>query len=299
MTRKKKEAGQPAAHTKTALIVDDLPAAREEMRYHVGALGHESIEAGCIAEARDKLRSEKVDYVLLDLQIPWEPDTLAQISFGEAFLHELVRATPDLPVVVVTGQGKTFAHHGRAVHAGPCVSFVTKPFDDEDPTCPHLTEEINRVFQKRRIWLEQRPTTVEPQVNRPAAVVSPVTIDVTPTGRYRHLQVFCALAGEEWKISHREHKILEMFERAQRAHPDPDTRHEVEVDVTSAFESSSSDDKYNVRHGAMSKFRTKIEEEIEGRFGPGHAPVLQPGDSKGSYRLGCFCVRSPESPTKK
>jgi len=278
-----------------ALIIDDLPAAVEEMRYHVEALGHDAVEASCVQEAREILARNDPDYVLLDLQIPMAPETIDRIAFGEAFLKELARDYPELPVVVVTGYGKSIFHSVNVIHAGRYVSFVPKPFDDDDPNSTRLTDEIHRVLEKRRTGLGHDTQHQEGGTGMDLPAPGLGTIDVADAGHYRHLQDYCKVEGTSRPFSKRERDILVLFAQAQREHPEGESQHLVEVDVTEVFETADSEDKWNVRHSAMSKLRRKL----MGYLPPGHVRVLPTGKAKGTYALSCFCIDSTTEDEEK
>lgn len=54
----------------TVLVVDDVPVIRLVLTQHVQSLGHRVVQAGSGQEAIDCLRSQDIDLVLLDLQMP-------------------------------------------------------------------------------------------------------------------------------------------------------------------------------------------------------------------------------------
>lgn len=85
-------------HNLMVLIVDDEPVNRLVLARMVEFLGSQCIEASSGAEALELLRLQRVDLVLMDIQMP-------KMSGIEAV--ELLRADPgphrDVPVVAVTG----------------------------------------------------------------------------------------------------------------------------------------------------------------------------------------------------
>lgn len=269
-----------------ALIVDDLPASRKDMIDHVEALDHAYVEASCVKEARDRFHERQPSYVLLDLQIPTTKDKLAKISHGKALLDEVIRDAPTTPVVVVTGEGKTFSHAMDVVHRHPhgLVTFVPKPFGDDDPDSPNLTDEINRVLNKaRRLTANGDSEALSGAPARISESPSDIgVVDVCILRRWRKQRVFCLVNGVEQHFSPREQEILAAFAKAQARRSDDPGRHLLELDA----EIFGIDVEYNNRHTAFSRLRKKL----AGYLSPDHPPVLQPGSDKNHYTLGCYAI---------
>lgn len=102
------------------LIVDDDELVRRSVARAVRRWGFRAIEAASAEEAADRLRSERIDVALLDMQLPG-------IS-GLELLHRLPRLQPGVVPVMITGHGDvTLAN--RALEAG-AHAYFSKPIED-------------------------------------------------------------------------------------------------------------------------------------------------------------------------
>jgi two-component system LytT family response regulator len=108
------------------LIVDDEPLARARARRLLDEVGGATVvgEAGSAAEARQRLRAEPADLLLLDIQMPGED--------GFALLRSL---DPRPAVVFVTA----FDHYAVRAFEENAVDYLLKPFRRE-----RLAEAIER-----------------------------------------------------------------------------------------------------------------------------------------------------------
>src|SRR6267143_1237033 len=106
---------------KTILVVDDNPANVRLLSALLGAKGYTVRVAGDAKEARESIRAERPQLILMDIQLP-DVDGLQ--------LTREFKADPglrDIPVVAVT----SYAMKGdqqRSVDAG-CDGYITKPID--------------------------------------------------------------------------------------------------------------------------------------------------------------------------
>ncbi len=99
------------------LIVEDVAAMREQYAYDLRRLGgHETVEAGSVADAVDALAAHPIDGVILDLEMPG--------ADGFELLKILREKGPAVPVIVYTGTG-TYERCVRAVKLG-AYGFVDK-----------------------------------------------------------------------------------------------------------------------------------------------------------------------------
>ena len=119
----------------TALIVEDEPEMAEEISDLVRSFGHASIHVETKADALARLDSNRFCYVLLDMQIKTDRDSIkAHVWAGMSLLEEIrsrfpVRTSTDmhqLPVLVVSGHAKEHDDVVRAFQAG-ADDFVRKP----------------------------------------------------------------------------------------------------------------------------------------------------------------------------
>jgi two-component system cell cycle response regulator DivK len=115
------------------LIVEDNPPSQELLCDWLESLGYETIAAGDLTGAQSALESQRVDAILLDLQLG-EKDGLT--------LVEWVRAQPELrnlPVIVVTANA--FKAEQERVRQAGCSGYLSKPVN-----FPELERQINRCF---------------------------------------------------------------------------------------------------------------------------------------------------------
>ncbi len=101
------------------LVVDDDPALLEVLEVNLQAKGY---QVGAHARAEDAfaaLASTPVDVVITDLNL--------QGASGLELCERIVRARPEVPVLVITGHGSLDAAVA-AIRAG-AYDFITKPFD--------------------------------------------------------------------------------------------------------------------------------------------------------------------------
>jgi DNA-binding NtrC family response regulator len=114
----------------TVLVVDDAPAIRLLCRVNLELDGHSVREAGTLGAARDALGHDDVSLVLLDVHVGPED--------GLAFLDELRRDHPRLPVAMLTGS----ADVDRVQEHGPD-AVLGKPFELD-----HLRDVVEGLTQR-------------------------------------------------------------------------------------------------------------------------------------------------------
>ena len=268
---------------KVALIVDDLPEARDQIRLDVEALGHDAVDASTFDEAREWLNDNRPDYVVLDLQIPMREGTPAEIKYGMTLLDEIVAKHPRTAIVVVTAHGKTFRYSTVVMHKSPFVTFVPKPFVDDDPENPSLMDGIKVVLAKVDEALPDngsaKPKSVLPQVEVPRG-----TIDVRLIRKKGNIQFVCTVNGEERAFSKQEHRILKVFAKVQAAHCDDPHRHSAAADAT---EFGVDPKKFNALDTALYRLRKRLLDYLP----EDHPPVIEHLDYQ-RYGLGCYCIDS-------
>jgi two-component system, OmpR family, KDP operon response regulator KdpE len=105
----------------TILIVDDEPQIRRVMRTTLTSQGYAVIEAKSGEEALEKLRAERADLILLDVNMPGISglDTCREI-----------RRTGDVPIIMLTVRN-TEKDKVQALDAG-ADDYVVKPFGAEE-----------------------------------------------------------------------------------------------------------------------------------------------------------------------
>lgn len=110
---------------KTLLVIDDEPGVRSLLR-HALARRYRVLEAGDFDEAARVLEREEVHLVLLDLHLPPHPSSACEGLRVQLYLRE---RSPDLPVVVVSGDGNS--HVREHVLGLGAREFLPKPVDAE------------------------------------------------------------------------------------------------------------------------------------------------------------------------
>jgi two-component system, OmpR family, KDP operon response regulator KdpE len=103
------------------LVVDDEPQIRRVMRTALASQGYTITEARSGEEALEKLRSEKPNLILLDINMPG--------MGGLAACHE-IRSISDVPIIVLTVRSGE-KDKVRALDAG-ADDYVVKPFGIEE-----------------------------------------------------------------------------------------------------------------------------------------------------------------------
>ncbi len=99
----------------TVLIVDDEPSIRLLCRVNLELAGWRVVEAGDVAEARERVQGEPVDVVLLDIHLGHED--------GLALLSELKEDHPSLPIALFSGTAEVAPADAERADA-----VVPKPF---------------------------------------------------------------------------------------------------------------------------------------------------------------------------
>lgn len=101
------------------LIVDDEESARQNIGEFLKGKGHEIIEAGTLADARERVKRGEGDVILLDVQLP--------DGYGPNLIMETAMLAIRPPIIVITG----FGDIETAVDAmkNGALDFLTKPLD--------------------------------------------------------------------------------------------------------------------------------------------------------------------------
>ena len=99
------------------LVVDDDAVVRELLREYLKQIGFEVVVAGTAFEALGVLRAERLDAVLLDLNMPGPVG-------GAAVVDQIAS---QVPVIILTGSGDAEIAV-RTLHAG-AFDFLMKPVD--------------------------------------------------------------------------------------------------------------------------------------------------------------------------
>jgi two-component system KDP operon response regulator KdpE len=152
----------------TVLIVDDEPQIRRVLRTTLTSHGYAVMEARTGDEALDLIRSEHVDLILLDVNMPGRSglDTCRDI-----------RGSGDVPIIMLTVRN-TERDKVQALDAG-ADDYVVKPFGSEElmariraalrrtapaESLPSFTSnELTIDFDKRLVLLKEQPVRLTPK----------------------------------------------------------------------------------------------------------------------------------------
>jgi len=123
------------------LIVDDEDTIRRLLHQKLKSEGYQCREAANAEQALDKLKTNAVDLVILDIKMPDKS--------GVELLPEIKASHPDTAVVMATATADT----NTAIYCMKqgAYDYITKPF--------HLDEviiSVGRVLEKRRLELENK-----------------------------------------------------------------------------------------------------------------------------------------------
>src|ERR671936_1205402 len=106
----------------TVLVVDDEPIVRDVVARYLERDGHRILTADTGDEARGLIEGEAPSLVVLDVMLPGKTDGLA--------LCRWIRATSDLPVILLTARGDE-ADRIVGLELG-ADDYITKPFSPRE-----------------------------------------------------------------------------------------------------------------------------------------------------------------------
>ena len=152
----------------TVLIVDDEPQIRRVLRTTLTSHGYSVLEARTGDEALELIRTEQVDLILLDLNMPGRS--------GVETCRE-IRATGDVPIIMLTVRN-TERDKVQALDAG-ADDYVVKPFGSEElmariraalrRTVPtealpaFAANDLTVDFEKRLVTVKGQPVRLTPK----------------------------------------------------------------------------------------------------------------------------------------
>lgn len=152
----------------TILIVDDEPQIRRVMLTTLTSHGYTVVEAASGEEALEKLRSERPDLIILDVNMPG-------ISGIETCAE--IRTSSDVPIIMLTVRNSE-RDKVQALDAG-ADDFVVKPFGVQelmariraalrrsapgDTAPPFLTDDLQIDFEKRVVMVKNNPVRLTPK----------------------------------------------------------------------------------------------------------------------------------------
>ena len=206
----------------TVLVVDDEPRIRRVLLTTLTSQGYSVIEARSGDEALEKIRSERPDLILLDMNMP-----------GMSGLEtcRTIRETSDVPIIMLTVRD-TERDKVQALDAGAS-DYVTKPFGFDE-----LIARI-RAALRRFVPTESLPSFSSNDLNidfeKRAVALKGNTVRLTP----KELELLRYLVANQGKpIAHRrllqavwgpdygdETEYLRVFINQLRKKIEPDPRH--------------------------------------------------------------------------
>ena len=152
----------------TILIVDDEPQIRRVMLTTLTSHGYTVVEAASGEEDLEKLRSERPDLIILDVNMPG-------ISGIETCAE--IRTSSDVPIIMLTIRNSE-RDKVQALDAG-ADDFVVKPFGVQelmariraalrrsapgDTAPPFLTDDLQIDFEKRVVMVKNNPVRLTPK----------------------------------------------------------------------------------------------------------------------------------------
>ncbi len=127
--------------TRKVLLVDDDQSVREALGQTLELAGLEPVKAGSYIEAKDHVSPGFAGVVLTDIRMPGK-DGFALLEFAQG-------VDPDLPVILLTGEGD-IPMAVRGISAG-AHDFLEKPCDPKD-----LLAVVEKAIRSRALVLENR-----------------------------------------------------------------------------------------------------------------------------------------------
>jgi two-component system NtrC family response regulator len=144
------------------LVVEDDPGIQKQMRWSFDQ--YDVVVAEDRASAMAQLRRYEPAVVTMDLGLPPDPDSTSE---GFALLAEMLTASPDTKVIMITGQNDR-TNAVKAIGLG-AYDFYTKPFEPE-----LLTLVVERAFRLAGL---QRENSVLQSVNMQLPLAGLLTRD--------------------------------------------------------------------------------------------------------------------------
>jgi two-component system, OmpR family, KDP operon response regulator KdpE len=155
-------------NTATVLIVDDEPQIRRVLRTTLSSQGYTVVEARSGEEALEQIRSERIDLILLDVNLPEMSglDTCREI-----------RRSKDVPIIMLTVRDSE-RDKVQALDAG-ADDYVVKPFGADELMAriraalrraapaeslpPFTSADLKIDFEKRAVIVQGQPVRLTPK----------------------------------------------------------------------------------------------------------------------------------------
>lgn len=138
--------------TPKALVIDDDSMLIDNVTRRLDQVGHTCQGVGTVDHARTSLQpGHDFDYVLLDLELPLDDDSIPDKQNGLNLLGIINRTDPDLPVVVMTAHDHDSSDlSAEVMRHGRAVDYLRKPFPSP-PTRHQTLESAVKMAYARRL----------------------------------------------------------------------------------------------------------------------------------------------------
>jgi two-component system, OmpR family, phosphate regulon response regulator PhoB len=161
------------------LIVDDEEAIREMLGYTLMKAGYTCIEAGDVEEARDIIKTEMPNLVLLDWMLPG----MSGIDYARRLRS--VPETKELPIIMLTARGSE-DDKVRGLETG-ADDYITKPFSTKELLARVKTVLRRSSTQNDTVVITVEGLVLDPETYRVTA--NDEKIELSPT-EFRLLHFF-------------------------------------------------------------------------------------------------------------
>jgi two-component system response regulator AtoC len=140
------------------LVVEDEVYVRDSLTEILRERGYDIVEAGTVAEAVRVLAQSPIDVVLTDFRLPG--------ADGLALVKQIQSSSPEVPVVVLTGQG-TIASAVECLKSGAS-DYLLKPADPEALEVALERALAGRALRREVQYLRAAGREIEPRGESPA-----------------------------------------------------------------------------------------------------------------------------------
>jgi len=134
------------------LVVEDDGEIMKSVEDTLLGLGHKHDWADNLQDAKQLLEANHYDYVLLDLQIPAQPNRgFAKIEHGRSLLESIqhVKGNGRLPIIIMTGYGKQCLDQTVELLALGATQFISKPFPETGRTLARVIQDVLAEHRRR------------------------------------------------------------------------------------------------------------------------------------------------------
>ncbi|MBM4043988.1 MAG: response regulator transcription factor [Planctomycetes bacterium] len=128
-----------------ALVVEDDAEIVKAIEDTLLGLGHKHDRADNLQDARRLLEANHYDYVLLDLQIPAQPNRgFARIEHGVSLLEAVrhIKGNGRLPVIIMTAYHSQCLDQTAELMAAGASRFISKPFPESGRTLARVIQDV-------------------------------------------------------------------------------------------------------------------------------------------------------------